>query len=225
MRNKARIQAFIDRHPWWPVLVFAAVPAVLITLFYGAFMLHADPVPAFDWFVGVAGAVLFVLFLVYLGLFRREDRGSLGSSVPTILGPQAALWYVELKDPALWKVVEEAGGDVLVQLAFFLAGLLGLIIYYYSSIREIKGEGEQRNRVQIKVKIVSTVVIASLVAMAWAPNFAPHNVVGQPKMPTGPLLFGALESPYPTPLTVCRLLLALSSVLLATWPHARANED
>ena len=89
---RVRIQGWLDAHQWMPLGLFVVLPAACIAAMYRA------PLPVLRNAALIFALLLFLGFLIFLTFFRREDRGSLGSSVPTILGPLCAQWFVSLKD-------------------------------------------------------------------------------------------------------------------------------
>lgn len=203
--RQQRVREFIERHEWSPAAFFAGGPLIVFGVFY------AFPQVVVARTCAVAGFLLFLGLVLYLFFFKREQTVSLGSSVPTIFGPLLATFFARQRSPELWAVVEN-GGASLIQLAFYFAGLLGLGIYHFTMLRT---GPDHDTRVTAK-RAASFIVFASLAAApAWFGVFAPI------KPPAGPSVFG-IETPGLTPLTVCRLILALWSVLLATWPPENA---
>lgn len=203
--TRQRIARWIETHPWTPSIVFVLVPAIcIVTIYFPPGIVWANAAT-------VLALLLFMGFVVFLTFFRQEDRGSLGSSVPTLLGPFCTRWYLAIKADAPLLERLHNGGDTLIQVAFFIAGLIGLLVYQYSAFWEIKGDELQRRRATWKVILMWAVIIVLLVAM-MAPTFAPLGRMPPPK------LLGFLEPPARSPLTLCRIVLALVSVALATWP-------
>lgn len=178
----------------------------MIVVFYAA------PFGPWPLVAAGVGAAQFFLFLIYLAFFRRDQRGSLGSSVPTILGPLLAQGYVRSVGKELTPALTN-GGDTLIQLAFFFAGLIGLIIYVLAIIQNIENQGERLR--QVKILLLSGfifLIVIATVMIAFGSNFAPLHPSEGP-----PLIWG-IEGPSFTGLTVCRALLALWTMFIATTP-------
>lgn len=204
------IARWIATHPWAPSILFVLAPASCIAAIYGG------PETYLATAAAVIALLLFAGFVTFLTLYRREDRGSLGSSVPTLFGPLCAQWYVSIKNDEPLLQLLHSGGDVLIQLAFFVAGLIGLVVYQYSAIWEIKGDEVQRKRASLKAVVLFTILFALLVVM-MIPAFSP---IGEAPLPR---IFGWIQPPPATPLTMCRIALALVSVLIATWPRHQSS--
>jgi hypothetical protein len=206
------ISRFIEKHPWRPLVFFVGVPAVLVGFFY------LVPKP---WAWGlclVLGALIFALLLAFMFLFRREESAALGTSIPTIFGPIITYFFVQHRARGeLWDILQNRGGDRLIQLAFLFAGIVALLIYHLTILREMGQDtsgtsttGRRPNSVYCATGSFAVVVII-LGTMAMSGDFAPQAS----SIATA---FG-VESPAFTPLTLCRMMLSLWSVFLATMPR------
>lgn len=160
--------------------------------------------------------MVFAAFLIYLFGFKRSEGGSLGASIPTIFGPLVTNIFVKNRLPELWVVLDKQGGDRLIQIAFLFAGLIGLVVYLFSGLREVTSDSTEPefNRRRTSARMPMTLVLVAVIALfsilMVSPDFAP------PKESVAKVL--GIESPVLTPLTACRIILALLSVTLASLP-------
>lgn len=175
-------------------------------------LFYVFPSPIAAIVIAALGVLLFAAFGLYLLLLRRQESGSLGSSIPTLFGPLLAYAFVKFRSPTLWDLLENKHGDVLIQLAFFWAGVLGLIVYHMTTIRTLSSSGVSE-RHSMRANVSFLFIVGLLLITAFAPDFAPIGGAG------GPTILG-LEAPPLTPLTVARFVLTLWSVILATWPSS-----
>lgn len=189
-----------------PLILFAGIPGLLFVAY--CFFPLAWWVP----FALIVGGLFLLAFLAYLAFYRREEGVSLGSSGPTILGPWFAQKFVAFTSDPLNSLIEN-GGNTLIQVAFFIAGVIGTIIYVYSRALRIRDARERSQKLMIDVVGSFTVLLLLFVVpMLMNTEFAPM------RPPDGLKVFNEIELPYPTPLTICRGILALWALTLATLP-------
>jgi hypothetical protein len=120
-----------------PLTVFLGGAAVVLAAIYWL------PRPA-PQIASVVGFLLAVGFVVYLRYVRKGDTASLGATFPTFLGPILAVKYVEHRGSQQLKDALAAGGEQLIQIAFFFAGLIGAIVYVFVLIND--GHAQERKR-------------------------------------------------------------------------------
>lgn len=191
-----------ERHPYLPVIVFVIVPACLILLFY------ILPRP-FPLILTIVGLIVFSLFTYYVTKFKQEDTAALGSAIPNLLGPFLAYLYIHGSESPLREIVDK-GGDVLVQLAFTCASLIGLIVYLIIKLERAPALSNERRKLEFGLILLVTVFF---LIMGYGKEFAPIDAGG------GPVIYGWFSGPARTPLTAVRIILGLFSVSLAAWPR------
>lgn len=214
---RTKLRSVVERRPSMPLFVFVGVPVALVVVFF-------TWQSWWSWLFCLAlGAVIFLAFLVYLFTVKREEEGSLGASIPTIFGPLATNLFVQNRSPDLWIVLDQYGGDRLIQIAFLFAGVIGLVVYQITGLREVTSESAEpefarrRSAARTPLLLSFVVIVTILTILTMVPDFAPAKK-------SAATVFG-IESPVLTPLTVCRIILALLSVALATLPKpvSKAN--
>lgn len=155
------------------------------------------------------GAVLLVLFGVFLFRYRSGDRVAIGSAGPALLGPILAQFYVKFRAPHLESVLHN-GGDLLIQLAFFFASLFGAAAYMFV----LFAEDEEQHRAK-KTSICFGILLVVLLYMSF------FNLTDT-SSPAGPLIAFGIVAPPLTHLTCARIGVALISIVVAAWPKPRA---
>jgi hypothetical protein len=199
MSPSAFLNRLRDPGSWTASCFFLGAPTILAVLFY------TGP-PWFSSLCVVPGIAVLVGFAVYLFLVKKGERGSLGSSVPAILGPLVAQFYVEQRATHLLPVWNEGGG-LLIQIAFLFASWIGLFVYQFSKTGE---DGESK----VNLKVGWAIVVGVIFLIAFV-DLAPDGGA------VGPRLWGDYDAPPPTGLTLCRAAVVLWSIYLATTPAGR----
>jgi hypothetical protein len=203
---RERTAQLIARYPYAPMVVFAAIPAFLFFIYCKI----AAPGPSIAAFLGI---VDFLAFGAYITLFRKDQGGSLGSSVPNIVGPWLAQMFIEKNSHELARSLDVGGGNTLVQLAFFFAGFLTMVVYMYTRVIHVRNRQRRLRAVAEELAITVSVILAVFAILAFVPGeFAPLHPAA------GPILFGTIEGPGCSQLTVARVALVLWSMCLATIP-------
>ena len=195
--------------PW---IIFVLIPLVLFFLIYfGPSNLSS--------FAVVSGLVVFVVFVVFLFLKRPNEKVALGAILPPTLGPLIAYAFVKGVESPLLNVLH-AGGDILVQLCFYFAGLLGLVLYVFSKI----GESGKIDKLISKIGYVF-VIGCLFLAIICGKDFAPvpggsecQTTIWSDPQPVSWMSW--IDPPPLTPLLVGRALLVIFGVLAATRPYS-----
>jgi hypothetical protein len=198
MKNLPKLVPFI------PLFFFAVGGTSLFASMY----LTPDPGPLI---AAIAGVLLLCGFVVFLRLRRPRDRAAIGSVAPTIIGPLLAHLYVKFRADELQNVLA-AGGDLLIQLAFFFASLFGATAYMFVMV----GEDSTTSHYKIKMWVYLGLLFLLLFGMNL---FELTDRAGR----EGPVLAFGIEAPRLTNLTLSRVILALMSVIVATWPPPRQS--
>ena len=157
----------------------------------------------------ITGACVLLVYIAFLLWKRRSELAAVVAVIPNVFGPLLTTLYVEHQvwvDPSAPSVpnlkdVLHSNGDLLIQMAFYFASLLGMALYLTQRIFAKKIEAKD---------IVSWLVFLAIVLSMITLNrdfFFKVWVVG-----TG-------FFPSVTPFFITRLLIALNAVALSTWPQ------
>lgn len=199
---KKYVNDLILRYPFAPLITFAGGSSFLFALTYSL----SKP-----WALAAmgAGVTLLLCFVVFLFLCRSGDRVAIGTAGPAIAGPLLAHLYVKYRAPQLQSFLQN-GGDTLIQLAFFFGALFGAAAYVFSMFGKVNAPHVSR-----KCQL-SFIIFILVLGMGMLFDFTSQQ--GRP----GPdiLLFSFhIEAPRLTSLTLGRMILALLSIVSATWPE------
>ena len=198
---KKQFNDFANRCPFGPLWVFCGGGTAIF------FSVYFIPQPC-AWIPAVVGLLLLVLFVCFLIFCRSEDRVAIGTAGPATIGPLLAHLYVKYRAPALEPVLK-GDGDMLIQLAFFFASLFGAAVYIFVVFGEKPSRySPHKNR--------TCFIIFGLVLL----GISLIDLTNSSALIQGPPLAFGIEAPPLTSLTLCRLGLALLSVILATWPKS-----
>lgn len=203
--NKSSFGHLLAKFPYAPLFLFVILPVVLGVSFYSGYPAWATPV------IATAGLFLCILFVVYILMFRRNDIPAIGSTVPNLLGPSITYFYIATSGSPLAEVVHK-GGAVLVQLVFFFAAFVGFVLYIIAKIGTLRRQPGRHLAIRLQLGVFILVVTGLFPAFTGV-NFAP------PYPPVGPEIMSGYSAPALFPLTICRYVLALYSVILAVLPE------
>ncbi len=151
-------------------------------------------------------ALLLLAYAAYLYAFRSAHLAALGSIVPTVLGPVLAYQYLQAWQSPLWVIVE-GGGDVLVQLAFFFASLVGLVIYLLMKSKE----EDAADMLIARLGWAIVVIILLVLAMNG-------RAVTTADQGAGPEFLPGAQAPRPSWFLLCRALLVWYPIVRSTFP-------
>jgi hypothetical protein len=202
---KRRVNVFIDRFTFGPLILFAGGG---LAVFASMYVFPAPPGPLI---AAIIGSILLSLFVVFLSLYRSGDRGAIGAAAPATIGPFLAHLYVKYRAPHLLTVLN-SGGDLLIQLAFFFASLFGAAVYMFVMF----GEDNVHHRTEkIRTCFVLFFIVFTVITI--------FDITDQAGI-AGPPITSWIDAPRLTCLTVSRTVLALLSVVVASWPKS-CEED
>lgn len=187
---------------WVPAAIFALGPLLILVAIY-SWRAQAS---------FLSGLLLLLLlgFVVYLGKFQREKVVIVGSILPTGLGPLLASQALKGADSPLYGVYVGGHGDFLVNLAFFMAGVMGLFIYGIQ--RATKIERSRRDVAECSIAVIGSFILILWMALTSRAFFTPSTELG-------PEFFMGLNYPAPTQLFWARVALVVLSIGLVTVPN------
>ncbi len=199
------ISAFIQKHPFAPLLLFGLGGFLTLISIYCLFW------PRTAQIVAVLLLTLFVYFHIFL---RSSDRVAIGAAGPLIIGPLLVNLWVKHRAPDLQKVLE-VGGDILIQLTVFFASLFGAIAYMVSMISQSEDSNSARKATGYFCGLVVVLLICVFSDLSSQKGNEGPPIVGLPFM----------HFPRLTVLTICRLILGFLSIVLSVWPNHTNTAD
>jgi len=187
-----------------PVILFVVLPLLLLMLYIFC--------PQLTLVIFVVGAILAGGFFYYILKYRRENTPFFGASIPTVFGNLITFWFIRVTGAAELDIAIQKGGGELIQLAFFFAGVINLCTSIYQKLGEPSGDWGEK--ILLKVSFLLFVFFVIMI-IGYQENFAPPQ-------PISVIDSDFLEWLKPhgySPLFLCRTMLTLYAILVATWPR------